>query len=178
MTSYVALLRGINVGGNNRLAMADLRSLLGGLGYTDVRTVLQSGNAVFSTMAGSPTQLAEHIAAAIELELGLTIGVLVRTGADLLAVVDGNPFVGTATEPSKLFASFLSAPVAPARIADVDPAQFLPAEFRLTEQALYLWCPDGISNTKLPLALSDKKLGVTATARNWNTVTKLLTLLS
>ncbi|HEY4868864.1 MAG TPA: DUF1697 domain-containing protein, partial [Candidatus Dormibacteraeota bacterium] len=91
--TFVALLRGINVGRNKRLAMSDLRALLEALGYGDVRTHLQSGNAIFTTGRGAESKLEQQISARISADLGLDVSVLVRTSAELAAVAAGNPFV-------------------------------------------------------------------------------------
>ena len=123
MPRYVALLRGINVGRNKRVAMADLRRLLDGLGYTGVRTLLQSGNAVFTTPAGKSEKLARQIEQAIEDELGLDVKCLVRTGEDMRAVVDGNPLGDMATDGAKLLALFLSEAPDATLLAAHDPTQ-------------------------------------------------------
>lgn len=175
VATYVALLRGINVGGNKKIAMADLRQLLTGLGYTDVVTHLQSGNAVF-TATGKPDKLAADIEAGIAKQFGMKVSCLIRTGAQLRAVVAGNPFGDIATDPSKLLVMFLSGKPDPARFADLDPATFAPDLFAVGDRELYLWCPNGISNSKLTPIPWDKRLQLVATGRNWNTVTKLLTL--
>jgi uncharacterized protein (DUF1697 family) len=178
MSGYVALLRGINVGRNNRIAMADLRDLLTGLGYTDVVTLLQSGNAVFSTANTDPDAVAAEIEQAITRRLGLTIRCLVRDRADLQRVVDGNPLPERINDPSKLLVSFLSARPDPATLADIDFASFAPEECGVGEREFYVWFPDGVNNAKLSYAFFEKRFGGVATARNWNTVTKLLVMLS
>ncbi|MEU3463244.1 DUF1697 domain-containing protein [Streptomyces sp. NPDC006733] len=177
MTSYVALLRGINVGGKNKVPMQTLRELLTGLGCTDVRTHLQSGNAVFAHPRADPAELAASLEAAITEELGLTIRCLVRDGADLRRVVDRNPFDMEGIDPSRFLVTFLSAPPAQDRLPAVDPSAYAPEEFRLADPKapteIYTHLPDGIQKARLALLFTDKKLGVTATARNWNTVLKL-----
>jgi uncharacterized protein (DUF1697 family) len=175
MARYAVLLRGINVGGNKKIAMADLRQLLSRLGYTDVVTHLQSGNALF-TAPGKPDQLAADIEAGIVSELGMKVSCLIRTRAQLQAVVAGNPFGDLATDPSRLLVMFLSGKPDPARLADLDPATFAPDLFAVGDRELYLWCPNGISKSKLTPIPWDKRLQLVATGRNWNTVTKLLAL--
>ena len=178
MPRYVALLRGINVGRNKRLAMADLRRLLDGLGYTEVRTLLQSGNAVFTTAASKPEKLARQIEQAVEDELGLDVKCLVRTGDDLRAVIDGNPLGGMATDGAKLLALFLSETPDATLLTAHDPTQLAPTEIQLGDGVIYQWCPDGVLAAPPVSSFAEKHLEVTVTGRNWNTVTKLAALLT
>ncbi|MFD5625101.1 DUF1697 domain-containing protein [Streptomyces sp. NPDC127072] len=175
MTTYAALLRGINVGGSKKVPMAELRTLLEGLGYDGVRTYLQSGNAVFTAGHGDEESLAAELAAAIERHFGFTVGVLVRDHAHLRAVREGCPFPAAELEAKQLHVTYFSGPVDPERFAPVDQAAFLPEEFRLGDRVLYLYAPDGLGRSKLAEALSRPRLlkGFTATTRNWNTVVKL-----
>lgn len=178
MTGYVALLRGINVGTRNRIAMADLRALLGRLGYTDVRTHLQSGNALFDSAHGDSAKLAAEISEAIGSELGFSVPCVVRSRQDLARVVADNPLADVATDPAKFVVIFLSRP--PVTLADLDPAGYPPERFAVGEQEVYVWCPDGVRNIKLSHSFFEKreKDGMVATARNWNTVTALLDLMT
>ncbi|MET8287466.1 DUF1697 domain-containing protein [Streptomyces sp. NPDC005132] len=174
-TTYAALLRGINVGGNKKVPMAELRTLLQGLGHGGVGTYLQSGNAVFSADRGDEDSLAAELADAVEKHFGFTVGVLVRDHAYLRAVREACPFPATELEAKQLHVTYFSAPVDPGRFASVDPAAFLTEDFRLGDRALYLYAPDGLGRSKLAEALAKPRLlkGVTATTRNWNTVVKL-----
>lgn len=174
MTTYVALLRGINVGGRQKVAMADLRDLLRGLGYADVRTHLQSGNAVFTSMAKPAEKVEREIEKAITKEFGLTVRCLVRSRQELAAVVEQNTL--PTTDPAKLLVAFLSAPPAASYVRGLDPAEFAPEEFRVVDREVYLWCPRGVTESKIVPAFSEKRLDRVATARNWRTVTKLLDL--
>jgi uncharacterized protein (DUF1697 family) len=176
-TRYAAMLRGVNVGGNKKIAMADLRALLTGLGHDDVGTLLQSGNAVFSAPETDPGQLAAQIESALAADLGLKSRVLVRTHADLAAVIEANPFPTAEQEPSKHLVQFLFAPLTPAtraRIGEFDAAPFAPEEFRVGDGVIYFRFPDGMGRSKLDAAFGKH---VTAklemTGRNWNTVRKL-----
>lgn len=181
MTRYVALLRGVNVGGHRKIAMADLRGLLSGLGHADVSTYLQSGNALFASARRGRDKLALEIERAITRELGLTVRCLVRSQADLRRVVAGNPLAATATDPARLLVTFLSDEPDPALLRALDPSAFAPDEFRASEREIYVWYPEGVRNTKLTHAFFEKRLrrgGLVATSRNWNTVTKLLDLMS
>ncbi|MGW2963098.1 DUF1697 domain-containing protein [Streptomyces sp. NPDC001220] len=177
MTMYAALLRGINVGGRKKLPMADLRALMTGLGYESVGTYLQSGQAVFAA-GGDPESLAAELAKGIEERFGFSVDVLVRDHAYLKATAEACPFPATELEARQLHVTYFSAPVAPERFADLDPAAHLPEEFRLGDRALYLYAPDGLGRSKLAEALSRPRInkGLIATTRNWNTVVKLVEL--
>ncbi|MBA2809837.1 DUF1697 domain-containing protein [Streptomyces sp. KM273126] len=176
MTTYAALLRGINVGGGKKVPMADLRTLLTGLGHTGVATYLQSGNAVFTTDGGDEHTLAADIAQAVEKHFGFTVEVLVRDHTYLKAVRDACPFPAADLAPKQLHVTYFSNPVETARFASVDQQALLPEEFRLGDRALYLYAPDGLGRSKLAETLSRPRLlkGLTATSRNWNTVVKLV----
>ncbi|MEU9406954.1 DUF1697 domain-containing protein [Streptomyces sp. NPDC048281] len=178
MTTYAALLRGINVGGNKKLPMAELRALLTGLGHDSVQTYLQSGQAVFATARGDAESLAAELAGAIEERFGFSVDVLVRDHAYLKAVEADCPFPAAELTAKQLHVTYLSAPVTAERYADIDPAAHLPEEFRLGDRALYLYAPDGLGRSKLAEALARPRLhkGLTATTRNWNTVVKLVEL--
>ncbi|HET6213592.1 MAG TPA: DUF1697 domain-containing protein [Micromonosporaceae bacterium] len=174
-TRQVALLRGINVGRNKRIAMARLRQVLEELDYADVRTLLQSGNAVF-TSAKRPDRVAREIEQRIETDLDMQVSVVVRTEAELTAVVDANPMPEHTGEPSRFFVVFLAQAPDAQRVAGVDAAELLPDVLHISGREAYLWCPNGVLGSKVPANFWDKRLGVVATARNWSTVTKLADL--
>jgi uncharacterized protein (DUF1697 family) len=176
VTRYVALLRGINVGGHKRVAMADLRATLESLGHDEVSTLLQSGNALFTSPAKSPDQVARDIERAIDARHGMAVKVLVRTGPELAQIVDANPLPDAASEPSKLHVAFLSADPDAGRIDSLDAARSQREVIRPGKRALYIWYRDGAGRSKLTNDLMERRLGVTATSRNWNTVTKLADL--
>ncbi|MFJ9175544.1 DUF1697 domain-containing protein [Streptomyces sp. NPDC102360] len=176
-----ALLRGINVGGNKKVPMAGLRTVIEGLGMTDVRTYLQSGNVAFTVPSGgeaSKDSLASAITKAIEAEFGFTVDVLVRGHAYLKAVMADCPFPAAELEAKQLHVTYFSEPVTAERFAAVDPAAYAPEDFRLGDRALYLYAPQGLGVSKLGAQLSRPALnkGLIATSRNWNTVTKLVEL--
>ena len=175
MTPYVALLRGINVGAHNRVAMADLRGIMTGLGYQDVRTHLQSGNIVFRAAAASNSELEQDIGDRLCAELGLRVAVLVRTGDEFAAVAAGNPL--PTHEPARLVVLFLSGPPAPGRIEAIDPRRYAPELFAVRDTEIYVYCANGILESGLTKVLSDQRLGCAVTARNWNTVVKVAALL-
>ncbi len=176
MPRYIALLRGINVGGNKKVPMARLRELMEGLGYTDVATLLQSGNAVFTSKEKSPAKVVKQLEAAIAGEFGFEVSVVLRTRDELAAAIQANPLPGAEEAPSWFLVTFLSDVPDPKRLAAIDPAAYLPDEFRLVGREIYARFPKGIGTSKLATVLGGLKLGVTPTARNWNTVTKLLEL--
>ncbi|MCX4237188.1 DUF1697 domain-containing protein [Streptomyces ortus] len=177
-TTYAALLRGINVGGSRKVPMAELRTLLEGLGHSGVRTYLQSGNAVFTSDHGDEDSLADELAGALADHFGFTVDVLVRDHAYLRAVRDACPFPAAELEGRQLHVTYFSAPVDAERFASVDAQAFLPEEFRLGERVLYLYAPDGLGRSKLAESLAKPRVtkGIVATARNWNTVVKLVEL--
>jgi len=174
---FAVLLRGINVGANKRVAMADLRRLLSGLGFTDVGTLLQSGNAVFSGRRAKPEVLAGRVQAAIRDELGLQVACIVRSQEEIEAVIAGNPLGKVATSGSKLLVVFLSESPDPTLMAEHDPVELAPDRIRLGDRVIYQWCPDGILASPPVGGFVEKHWSVTTTGRNWNTVTKLATLL-
>lgn len=174
----IALLRGINVGGGKKVPMAQLRELFARLGHRAVRTYVQSGNVVFTAADpdATPAQLAEAIERAIEEELGFPVVVMVRTRDELAAAIDRDPFRGVADHPSRYHVLFLGGEVDSDGLEEIDAAAFEPERFAVRGRELYLWTPEGIGRSKLAQALSRRRLGVEATARNWRTVTTLLAL--
>jgi uncharacterized protein (DUF1697 family) len=174
MARYVALLRGINVGRHKRMPMADLRELLSGLGYSDVKTLLQSGNAVFTSPARSAAGVERAIEKAIADRFGFDVRVLVRTKEEVRAAVAGNPL--PVPDGSRFLVSFLDRNPPASRLQQIDAAEAEPEQFAVGTKVLYIWCARGFMDSKLLPLLSDERLGVVATARNWNTVTKLLAM--
>jgi len=168
LPTYVALLRGINVGGNRKVPMSDLRALHGTLGHSDVRTYIQSGNVVFDAKAGQPARVRAAIEKAIEGEFGFDVTVLLRTPAELAAVVKRNPFGAEA------YVTFLDAPADPKLVKQIGPAPFTPDEFAAHGREVFVRCPNGYGNTKLNNNFFERKLATKATTRNWKTVTTLL----
>ncbi len=172
MTVWIALLRGVNVGGHRKVPMADLRRVVAALPATDVRTYVQSGNVVF----GSPRRREADVVAAVEgalaAEFGFPIDVIARSAADLAAVLTANPLLADDRDPARLHVTFLPRPP---KAGAVDPGlQRVGAdEYVLVGRDLYLYTPDGIGRSKLVTVLSDRRLGVAGTARNWRTVTTL-----
>ncbi|WP_173434238.1 DUF1697 domain-containing protein [Allosalinactinospora lopnorensis] len=170
---YVALLSGVNLGKHRRIAMAELRGLLAGLGYTEARTHLQSGNAVFSAPERPSEQIAAEIEDRIAREAGFEVGVVVRTAGQLRAVVESVPL--DIRDPARFLVLFLAEPPDPERLVAIDAESFAPEEMGVGERELYLFLPDGVRNARLP-AILQKHMPGPATARNWSTVTRLLEL--
>lgn len=168
---YVALLRGINLGSRRRVAMADLRAWLSELGYSDVRTLLQSGNAVFSSPKRMPAVRAELVEG-LASRAGFHIDCVLRTVAELRAVVDADPFGSVATDPSKYLVTFLESP---GEQPSVDESSFLPERVFFGTREVYLWVPGGMQKSRIIAAFPARK-GEIATMRNWKTVTKLLAM--
>lgn len=175
MKTYIALFRGINVGGSNVLPMKDLAALLEQLGARGVKTYIQSGNAVFQHEAASPAQLSGRIGAAIQASRGFEPEILLLDVADLERAMAANPFPEAGSEPKTLHLYFLaSAPQNP----DLQTLEGLRQEterFELVGNVFYLHAPGGIGRSKLA-ARVEKALGVAATARNWRTVSAIMAM--
>jgi uncharacterized protein (DUF1697 family) len=167
---YVGLLRGVNVGGRNKLPMAELRARFESLGHTKVSTFIQSGNIVFTTAKPITARSLER---AIAAEFGISPTVMLRTPQELRRVVKSNPF--GAVDPSKLHVGFMAQKPSAAAVAKLDAERFLPDEFAIRGRELYFHLPNGMGRTKLPPYL-DRQLKIPTTVRNWNTVNKLLEL--
>ncbi|MFN0102365.1 MAG: DUF1697 domain-containing protein [Bryobacteraceae bacterium] len=171
MTTIVALLRGVNVGGNNKIKMADLRAVCESMGLQDVRTYIQSGNVVFRTNAAN---VASRLETAIERAFGFRPPVITRTAAQMRSVVELNPFPGL--EPTKLLVSFLGSEPAAEAIEVVRRMEIAPEKIRIVGRDMYIHFPLGQGVSKLPMARIEKALGAKGTARNWNSVMTLLAM--
>jgi uncharacterized protein (DUF1697 family) len=174
MTTYIALLRAVNLAGRNRVAMADLRKLLDGLGMREVRSLLQSGNLVFGSDLRSPAKLEAMLEGAVAKRLGLETDFLVRTAEEWSAVIDGNPFAEEARrDPGHLLVVFLKQAPKPGNVTALRKATPGREEVRATGRHAYIVYPDGVGRSRLTSALIERTLGTRGTARNWNTVGKL-----
>lgn len=173
MQRCVALLRGVNVGGRNRLAMADLRSALAAIGCVDVATILQSGNAAFST-AGDPEEVGRRLGDALAVLLGRPIGVVVRDATYVIAVVAANPLLAEVEEPDRLGVTFLSGPPNAAVLAGLDARAFHPDRFAAGDRVIYTYTP---TRGEVRLPEWGRLFGQTVTARNWATVNRVLVAL-
>jgi len=175
MPTFVALLRGINVGKAKRIPMAELRALLEELGYAKVQTLLNSGNAVFQAAEGKPARYAAEISGAILSKLGLEVPVMVRSARELADVVAENPFAAKATDHTRLLLAFATDTKALSELEPIGRLVAPPEEFIIGQHAAYLHCVTGIRESKAGLTLLGKA-GKSATSRNWATVLKLQAL--
>jgi uncharacterized protein (DUF1697 family) len=175
MPTFIALLRGINVGKAKRIAMADLRALLGKLGYTDVATLLNSGNVVFQAAKGAPGKHATEITQAIATQLKVDVPVIVKSAKELAAIAVGNALAAGAQDHSRLLVAFVQDPKMLPSLAAIAPLVVPPEQFLIGQCAAYLHCAGGILESKAGEALLGK-LGKAATTRNWATVLKLQAL--
>jgi len=165
--NYALFLQGVNVGGNRRLPMQDLKKCLESLGFSGVRTYIQSGNAVFAAESAAE----DAIERALSGLAGFAVPCVLRTKAELAAVIDNMPFPGC--DESHLCVTFLqSAPPAPAA-AEFSALDFSPDRFLLAGREIYLLCAAGFSDTKLTNALAARRLKTVATNRNWRTIHKV-----
>jgi len=174
-STFVALLRGINVGGKKKIAMAELRSLLSSLGLEDVRTYIQSGNVAFRSSDGDADEIAATIEREISAAFGIDPAVLLRTPSELEEIVERNPYL-TRSDLSKLHVVFLDRAPAASSATELDPGRSPPDEFTLRGREIYLHLPNGAGRSKLTIDYFERRLGVRATARNWNTLLRLLEL--
>lgn len=173
----MALLRGVNVGGHNRLAMADLRALLADLGHGDPRTYGQSGNAVFSS--DRTDDIGRELAQRLSADLDVTATVMIRTADELTAVAAATPYSEPAdADPTKVHVAFLSAEPADPSVFDVEPDDYAPEELTPGDRVLYLHLPDGIGRSRLAEDVSRRASDVAMTVRNWRTVARLLDLIA
>jgi uncharacterized protein (DUF1697 family) len=170
---HLALLRGINVGGKNRLPMKDLVDIFEEIGAVEVQTYIQSGNVLFRCPAGKVGKLPGEISAAIRRRFGFTIPVILRTASEIRSVVRGNPFLAATVDPGRLHVAFLSDRPARQAVARLDPDRSPPDRFLVKGKEIYLHCPRGMARTKLTNDYFDRELATTSTMRNWTTVLTL-----
>lgn len=174
MAKYVALLRGINVGRAKALSMAELAAVFEGLGYNEVRTVLRSGNVVFSSDHPLGLSAATVIEAAVFEATGVQSTVLLVPADQFMTAAEANPFTDVATDGSKLFVTFLPALAEPLQLPDA--AALAPELLAVGDRVVYQWMPDGSLQTRVPKSFW-KQFPQPGTARNDNTVRKLVALL-
>jgi len=166
-TTYVALLRGVNVGGNNRLLMADLRAHFASLGYLEVRTFIQSGNVIFQS---ANAVRSEHLEAAIANQFDIVTPVVLRTAQQIAAAVRRNPFADL--DRGRLHVGFLRQTPLAGAVAGLELEQFAPDRARVVQSDVYLYLPNGTARSKLATYV-DRRLKSSMTVRNWNTVSEL-----
>ncbi len=176
MTVWIALLRGINVGGSHKLPMADLREMLTGLGFGAARTYIQSGNCVFESDDGPAEALTETIESAIAARFGFRPRTMVLSKDDFDASIAANPYAAAGeADPKSVHFYFLSEPARNADLSALDTVRKANEAFTLTDRVFYLHAPDGIGRSKLA-EKAEKCLGVAATARNFRSVTSIAEL--
>jgi uncharacterized protein (DUF1697 family) len=174
MSVVIAMLRAINLGAHHRVRMDDLRAMCEALKLRDVQTYLQSGNVVFRADS-DPGPLSKRLEKDIERKFGFHSDVISRTVSEMRDVVARNPFAQRGDiEPNKLLVTFLAADPGDARREQVRQIKTDPEELQIVGRELYVYYPNGIGRSKLPSSGIDKALNTPGTARNWNTVTKLL----
>ena len=175
MPTYVAMLRGINVGSGKIVRMERLRASFEALGFDDVRTYVQSGNVIFELEQKSATGLSKKIEEKIQRDFGFTVPVLLKTSKEMAQIVSDNPLVKEkGIDHSKLHVTFLSDVPPTMAVKVLGPLATGRERFRILNREIYLYCPDGYGNTKLSNNAIEKKLSVVATTRNWRTVNTLL----
>lgn len=174
MHTYIALLRGINVGGQKKIRMAELRDSLAVLSFSDVKTYIQSGNIVFRSSENSTETLEAQIKQNILDRFGFDVPTLVRSPAALVAALAKNPFKNDNIDQNRCYITFLATPPQAAKVQALLALDYSPEEIRIVEQVAYLYSPEGFARAKISNNLVEKKLGVAATSRNQKTTTKLI----
>jgi uncharacterized protein (DUF1697 family) len=176
MTRFVALLRGINVGKAKRIAMADLRALLESLGYRNVRTRLNSGNAIFDGPEEPAAEHAQRIRSAVANSLGVDALAVVKSAKDMAAIVAGNGLGAKTADASRLLVAVTNDPKCAAALALLAKTEWASEEVQVGKHAAYVWCPNGSLESKVAVALL-KGFADSCTTRNWATVEKIHALL-
>ncbi len=173
MKTYIALFRGLNMGGHNILPMKELVKLLEKLGFSGVRTYIQSSNAVFRSRTQNASRLSDTIRAAIKKNHGLAPRILLLKPEEMKKIIQSNPFPEAASDPKSLHLLFLTSTPESPDLKALEKVRKQSERFRLKGNVFYLHAPDGVGRSKLA-ASAERLLGVSATGRNWRTVTKIL----
>jgi len=178
MARYISILRGINVGGNRKILMADLKSLFEKLGFSNVQTFIQSGNIIFESIKKeSNTDLERNIQKAISETFSFDVPVIVRTSEEMAESIANNPFWKEKdADIERLHLTFLKELPSVEKLEKIKDLQFLPDRFQIIGQEAFIFCSAGYSDSKLTNQFFESKLGVSATTRNWKTVMKLYAL--
>jgi uncharacterized protein (DUF1697 family) len=172
MPRQIALLRGVNVGPTTKVGMAPLREVFEELGFTDVKTYVNSGNVAFSGREASVAKIEQAIAAMC----GWDVPVVLRTQDELAAVLQADPLGEIATNLSRYLVLFADAPIDASKATDLDPDALAPEAFAIHDREAYLWLPNGVQRSPLTKAMTEKRFGVRLTGRNFRTVEKLASL--
>jgi uncharacterized protein (DUF1697 family) len=177
MPVLISMLRGVNVGGRNKVNMAALRALFDSLKFEDPRTYVQSGNVIFRSREKTSPALAKKIQSEIEREFGCRPEVILRTTDELRKAIAATPFARRRNlEPGKILVTFLAAEPGPEAHATLLGLKSYPEEVHLKNRELYIYFPEGAGRSKLPWSSVERLLKVAGTARNWNSVTKMLAI--
>ena len=174
-TTYIALLRGINLGKARQVPMADLRQALEDAGFDDVRTLLRSGNVVLAAPTRPTADVARQLEEVIGARFGMKVPVIIRTAAELAAVVEANPIPEAEAHGTALHVLFLDRPLGAAERRKLDQDDFPPDEARAAKREVYIWYRNGMSGSATADELA-RRIDAVATDRNWNTVTRLVAL--
>lgn len=178
MKTYVTLLRGINVSGQKKIKMADLKSLYEVLGFEEVVTYIQSGNVIFRSEVNNKKELNSSIVSAIEKNYGFIVPVLVLDVEELMEVFLNNPFIlGGVDDVSRLHVTLLDEIPEGQLVDSLNSLKSGEDEFKIIENRIYINCPNGYGRTKFTNTLFERKLKVRATTRNWKTITKLVEMI-
>lgn len=179
MSTFISMLRGINVSGHNKIGMADLKYLYESLNFRHVLTYVQSGNVIFDSTIWDVPKLTSIIESAILKSFGLTVPVVIRNNTDFQRIINNNPFLINRNEdPAKFHVTFLLNSPAKSDLIKLPSSPNDNDEFILSGNEIFLFCPNGYGNTKLNNNFFEKKLNTTATTRNWNTVNTLYKMTS
>jgi uncharacterized protein (DUF1697 family) len=174
MPVYIAMLRGVNVGGHNRIKMEQLRRSFETLGFEQIRTYIQSGNVVFKATRTSPAALSTKIGEKILSDFGFAVPVVCRTVDELSQTIDSNPFLNQrGIDPEKLHVTFLSDTPASAAVKKIEALTIAPDQSLCLGKEIYLYLPNGVSESSLMKVLLGRGLSVVTTTRNWKTVNAL-----
>lgn len=171
MPTYVAILRGINVSGQKKIPMAELRQILERHEWKNLKTYIQSGNVVFETTPKDPLELSGKIAESIMKQYGFEVPVITLTAAEIRSIIDANPFANK--DLSKVHVTFLAIEPDPGLVKQLPVSNNPKEAYRVMGKAVYVYCPDGYGRTKIHNMFFEKKLKVTATTRNWKTCLQL-----
>jgi uncharacterized protein (DUF1697 family) len=177
MPTYIAMLRGINVSGHKVIKMELLRGSLTALGFSNVKTYVQSGNIIFDAPKDSPASLSRKIEQKILHDFGFPVPVFLRTSKEMQETIQRNPFLKIPSiDHSKLHVTFLSDMAPKTALEQLQPLVIKPEQFHITGRDIYLYCPNGYGRTKLSNSAIEKRLSIGATTRNWKTANTLLAM--
>ena len=177
MQTYLAVLRGINVSGQKTIKMSDLRALFEKAGFEKVQTFIQSGNVIFQTKETKTKALAQKIEEIIHHHYNFDVSVIVLTREEILTIMVNNPFTRGNKDITKFHVTLLAETPNAKLLETTRDEKFQSDEFHIDERAIYLYCPDGYGMTRFSNNFFEKKLGVSATTRNWKTMNTLLELM-